>query len=175
MTHQRQLIYQGYIVDLGLETVELPDHEPFQLEIMRHPGGAAVVAINAHHQVCLIRQYRHAAGGWIWEIPAGKIDPNEVPARTAERELQEEVGLQAQHWTELGEMLSSPGFCSEVIYLYLAQDLTEVGHNREIHELIETHWLDFQEALEWARNDTIRDAKTIAALFRCSAYLSQEY
>jgi len=170
MSHTRKPIYQGYIVDLGLETVELPDHEPFQLEIMRHPGGAAVVAINAQNQVCLIRQYRHAAGGWIWEIPAGKIDPDEPPARTAERELQEEVGLQAQKWTELGGMLSSPGFCTEVIYLYLAQDLTEVGHNREEHELIEMHWVDFQEAVQWVRDDKIRDAKTIAALFRATTY-----
>lgn len=172
MSQTRTPIYQGHIVDLGLETVELPEHPPFQLEIMRHPGGAAVVAINAQYQVCLIRQYRHAAGGWIWEIPAGKIDPDELPSRTAERELQEEVGLLANRWTDLGEMLSSPGFCSEVIYLYLAQELTEVGHNREAHELIEMHWVAFQEALQWARQDKIRDAKSIAALFRADALLS---
>ncbi len=172
MTFTRTPIYQGHVVDLGLETVELPAHEPFQLEIVRHPGGAAAVAVNAQGQVCLIRQYRHAAGGWIWEIPAGKIDPNEPPRHTAERELQEEVGLLAQQWTDLGSMFSTPGFCSEILYLYLAQDLTQVAHQREPNELIETHWVDFQQALDWARQDEIRDAKSVAALFRAAAVLS---
>ncbi len=173
MGHTRTSIYQGHIVDLGLETVELPEHDAFQLEIIRHPGGAAVVAVNEQQQVCLVRQYRHAAGGWIWEIPAGKIDPNEAPTYTAERELQEEVGLQAQQWDSLGTMLSSPGFCTEVLYLYLAQNLTDVGHQHEEHEFIEIHWVDFQTALDWALDDTIRDSKSIAALFRAAAMLKK--
>ncbi|MDM8547179.1 NUDIX hydrolase [Candidatus Venteria ishoeyi] len=168
---QRKAIYQGHIVDVGLETFQPEGHEPFEFEIVRHPGGAAVVALNEQNQVCLLRQYRPAVNGWIWEIPAGKIDFEEPPRQTAERELQEEVGLQANDWDDLGDMFSSPGFCNEIVSLYLARTLTQGAHNREPHELMEVHWVDFSTALEWAQSNKIRDAKTVIALYRSQALL----
>src|SRR5204863_877645 len=90
-----QVVYRGKIVDVYREWVVLPNGREAELEIVRHPGGAAAVALDVEGRVCLLRQYRHAAGGWIWELPAGKLEPNEPPHRTAARELEEEAGRRA--------------------------------------------------------------------------------
>ncbi len=174
MLLRRKDVFHGRVIDLGLDTVELPDGRHAELELIRHPGGAAVVALNAQRQVCMLRQYRHAAGGWIWEIPAGKLEGEEAPLATAQRELEEEAGLRAGVWTSLGDMLSSPGVFNEVIYLFMAHDLEAVPHNREPHELIEIHWVTFEETLAWACGGEIRDAKSLAGLFRVQAHLQAE-
>ena len=92
---QRTGIYRGAVVDLGLETTRLPNGELLNLEIVRHPGGAAILALDQQNRVCLLRQYRHSIGKWIWELPAGVIEKGEQPIATAKRELREEVGLEA--------------------------------------------------------------------------------
>jgi len=166
---QRRSIYKGKIVDLGLEVAELPNGEQVELEIVRHPGGAAAVALDAQGRVCLLRQYRHAAGGWLWELPAGKLDPGETPFNTARRELAEEAGVEAEEWTDLGAMHSSPGILAEVVHLYLASELKQTMQDHEMHEVIEIHWLPFGQALDWCRDGTITDSKTLIALFRAEA------
>lgn len=163
---RRRPIYRGRIVDLGIETVELPNGESVELEIVRHPGGAAVVAIDTEDRVCLLRQYRHAGGGWLWELPAGKLDPGETPFSTARRELGEEAGLEADAWTDLGSMHSSPGILAEVIHLYLATGLHPVPRGHESHEVIEIHWVPMEQALDWCQDGNITDAKTLIGLFR---------
>lgn len=164
-------LYHGKIVDLDLEQVTLPNGARTEFEIVRHPGGAAAVAIDDRAQVCLLRQWRYVVGGWIWELPAGKLDPNETPATTAERELREEAGLVAARWTPLGRAISSPGVFTEVVHLFLAQDLTQVGAQTEAHECLEVHWLPLREALAWADNDQIADAKTVIGLYRAARQL----
>jgi len=159
-------VYRGKIVDLDLETVVLPNGEATELEVVKHPGGAAVVALDNQGRVCLLRQYRHAADGWLWELPAGKLEPGEPPLGTARRELSEEAGVAAERWTELGTLYSSPGILTEVIYLYLACDLRRATHDHETHEVIEIHWLSFGQVLDWCRDGTITDAKTLIGLFR---------
>lgn len=166
---QRRPIYRGKVVELGLETVELPNGRTVELEIIRHPGGAAAVALDEEDRVCLLRQYRHAAGGWLWELPAGKIDPGETPFGTASRELAEEAGVESDDWTDLGDMLSSPGVFTEVIHLYLARGLRPVAQNHELHEVIEIHWLPLREVLRWCVDGTIKDSKTLIGLFRTEA------
>lgn len=166
---QRRSIYQGKIVDLGLEAAELPNGEQVELEIVRHPGGAAAVALDAEGRVCLLRQYRHAAGGWLWELPAGKLDPGETPFNTARRELAEEAGVEAEEWTELGAMHSSPGILTEVVHLYLASELRQATQDHEVHEVIEIHWLPIAQVMDWCRDGTITDAKTLIALYRAEA------
>ncbi|MBU1190795.1 MAG: NUDIX hydrolase [Gammaproteobacteria bacterium] len=161
----RNSIYQGSVVDLGMESVQLPDGRNLELEVVRHPGGAAVVALNDQDEVCLLRQYRHAGGGWLWELPAGKLEPDEPALTTAQRELEEEAGLRAQTWRELACVLTTPGFCDEVIHLYLAQGLEQVSTNHQAHECIEVHWKPFTEALDMAERGEIRDAKTLLGLF----------
>ena len=98
---QRTGIYRGAVVDLGLETTRLPNGELLNLEIVRHPGGAAILALDQQNRVCLLRQYRHSIGKWIWELPAGVIEKGEQPIATAKRELREEAGLEADEWQPL--------------------------------------------------------------------------
>jgi ADP-ribose pyrophosphatase len=168
MTTTIKTLFQGRIIKLGLETVRMPDGRQFELEIVRHPGGAAVVALDETRQVCLLRQYRHAADGWIWELPAGKIDHAEAPENTARRELLEEAGVSAADWRSLGYLHSSPGVFDEVIHLYLARDLQRGEPQLEADELLEAHWIDLEQALDWAVSGKITDAKTLIGLFRAA-------
>jgi ADP-ribose pyrophosphatase len=167
----RTTLYRGEVVDLGLETVTLPNRQTLQLEVVRHPGGAATVAIDEQNRVCLLRQYRHAAGGWLWELPAGKIDQPESPQQTAQRELQEEAGLAASDWRSLGSFLSTPGFCDERIHLYLARRLKRVATELHAHEVIEVHWLDYRLAVEKAHGGEIDDGKTLIGLLLAAPLL----
>jgi 8-oxo-dGTP pyrophosphatase MutT (NUDIX family) len=162
----RRSIHHGSVVDLGLETVKLPNDEILALEIVRHPGGAVIVARDDDDQVCLIRQFRHAAGGWIWEFPAGMLEPGEDPEATAIRELYEETGCRAATWKSLGSTLSTPGFCTERLHIFLATDLEMETAAPEPHEFIEVHWMPLPRVLKMARSGEIDDAKTIVALFR---------
>ncbi len=160
-------------MDLGLEEVALPGGRSLTLEVVRHPGGAAAAAVDEAGRVCLLRQYRHAAGGWLWEIPAGKLDPGEPPLATARRELEEEAGVRAGSWEPLGSLVTAPGFCDEVIHLFLARDLEPVPARPEAHEVLEVHWVGFAEAVARAARGEIRDAKTVAALFRAREVLGR--
>ncbi len=165
MTQQRT-IFEGRIIRLTLDTVQLPNGATAELEIVHHPGGAAVVALDAGGRVCLLRQYRHAAGGWLWELPAGKLDGGEAPLLCAQRELEEEAGMQAGDWQSLGKIVSSPGVFTEVIHLFLARTLTAVPTRAEDHEVIEVHWFPWSETLHMAQAGEIEDAKTLAGLLR---------
>ncbi len=124
------------------------------------------MVLDADNRLCLLRQYRHAAGGWIWELPAGRLEPGEVPLQTAHRELVEEAGVDARHWEPLGKMLSSPGVFTEVIHLFLARDLMPVPARNEAHEVIEVHWFSWSEALAMAERGEIEDGKTLAGILR---------
>ncbi len=171
MTDTSKSLYHGRIIQLGLETVTLPDGRRIELEIVRHPGGAAVAAVDDHGMVCMVHQYRHAGGGWLWELPAGKIDNREDPLLTARRELLEEGGVEAEQWHSLGRMHSSPGVFDEVIHLYLATVLSRTDQRLEDDELLEVHWLPLSEAVDWATSGKITDAKTVIGLFRAAAAL----
>ena len=164
MSHMARRVYAGRVVGLNIESLTLPNGEYQELEIVRHPGGAAVVALDEEQRVCLLRQFRHAAGGWLWELPAGKLEKEEEPQTTASRELAEEAGLRAGHWQQLGTVLTTPGFCDEKIHLYLARQLVPVTAHPERDEVIEIHWLTIGRAIELVRNGTIHDAKTMLGL-----------
>jgi ADP-ribose pyrophosphatase len=165
-------VFRGKVVYLSHDEVTLPSGRTAELEVIHHPGGAAVAAIDAGGQVCLLRQFRHAAGGWIWELPAGKLEPDEPPLGCASRELEEEAGRRARHWEPLGHILSSPGVFDEVIHLFLARELTAVALNHEPHESIEVHWLPLAQALRMAASGEILDAKTVAGLYRAQAFMT---
>lgn len=173
MKKNDQTVYRGRLITLAREQAELPDGRNLELEIVRHPGGAVVTALDADDQVCMLKQYRHAAAGTLWELPAGCIDPGDPsPLATAKRELEEEAGLVSEQWNELGSILPSPGFCDEVLHLFLARSLTFVASRHEEDEIIEVHWLDFEQALGMAATGEINDSKSIAGLFRSSHFLS---
>jgi ADP-ribose pyrophosphatase len=168
----RQL-YKGRIVDLRLEQVTLPNGTTAALEIVHHPGAAAVAAVDAAGQVVLIRQYRHAAGGFIWELPAGVLAaPEEPPEACARRELEEEVGLTAGTLRPLGTILTTPGFTDERIHLFLARELAAGRRAHEADEVIaEVRRVALAEALAMVRGGEIVDGKTIAGLFLAAAAL----
>lgn len=162
----RKVIYRGRIIELALETPTLPNGTRPELEIVRHPGGAAVVAMDDDRHVCLLRQYRHAAGGWVWELPAGKRDAGEDPRATAARELGEEAGITARRWRSLGGIITSPGVFTEVVHLYLAQELARVPAQAERHEVFEVHWVALADAVARVMAGDITDAKTIVGLLK---------
>jgi ADP-ribose pyrophosphatase len=160
--------FRGRVITVNVEQVQLPNGTTASYEIVHHPGGAAVVAIDARQQVCLLHQFRPAAGGWVWELPAGRLEPGEPPASTAQRELLEEAGCSADQWTSLGEILSSPGVFAEIIHLYLARELHAGTAHHEQHEVIEVHWVPLDSAVARALAGEIRDAKTIVGLLRAA-------
>lgn len=162
-------VFRGRIVEVEVDTVGLPDGGKIELEIVHHPGGAAAVALDERMRVCLLRQYRPVIGDWLWELPAGKIDDGEPPLETARRELAEEAGLAAAHWQGLGHMISSPGVFTERVHLYLARGLSPVPAAPQAGELFELHWVSLPEALAWAHDGEIGDAKSVIALFRAGA------
>lgn len=166
MGDNTRLIYEGRIVRLALEMAALPDGRETELEIVRHPGGVVIAALDDQHQVCLLRQFRHAADGWIWELPAGLLEAGEAPEQSAIRELKEETGASARSWLSLGCALSSPGFCDERLYLFLATGLSIGATAHEENEFIEVHWLPLEQAVQMAIEDEISDAKTVIGLFR---------
>ena len=171
---QRQ-IYKGRIVDLRVERVTLPNGATVDLELMHHVGASAVAAVDGQDRVVLIHQYRHAAGGFIWELPAGILArPDESPDVCAARELREEVGLVADRLVRLGTMLTSPGFCDERIHLYLARGLHEEGHAHEPDEVIqEIRRIPIAEAFGMIRAGGIVDGKTIAGLHLAEAAIRE--
>ena len=115
--------YRGHVISVTVDDVILPNGRQAALEVVHHPGGAAVVAINDLQQVCLLRQYRYVAGGWIWELPAGKIEAGEEALAGAKRELAEETGYHAKKWRPLVEYFASPGFLGESMKVFLAEGL----------------------------------------------------
>jgi 8-oxo-dGTP pyrophosphatase MutT (NUDIX family) len=163
---KQTLHFRGRVITVTTDEVVLPNGYRAELEVVHHPGGAAVVAIDAQERVCLLRQYRYVADGWIWELPAGKLEPNEPPLTTAQRELIEEAGVSARHWESLESYFSSPGIFTEVLHLYLATEIEPAVAALESAEVIEVHWLPFAEACERAASGEIRDGKTAIGLMR---------
>lgn len=170
----REQIYEGRVVNLIVEDVVLPNGQTTRLEFMTHPGASAVVPFHQDGTVTILRQYRHAVGRWIWEIPAGKLDkPGENPLECAKRELAEEAGLAAEDWVKLGSILTTPGFCDEIIHLYLARDLSQVSQHHEADEVIEVHRMELEDAVSRIPTEEIQDTKTVGALLAASRFLRQ--
>ncbi|HEU4593434.1 MAG TPA: NUDIX hydrolase [Steroidobacteraceae bacterium] len=169
MSIDRKIIYEGRVIRVSVDTVELPNGVRVPLEVVRHPGGAAAVAIDAQRRVCLLRQYRHAAGGYIYELPAGKLEPDEPPETTARRELVEEGAVHAARWSSLGAYFSSPGVFTEVIHLYLATELTPAASAPEPDEVFQVEWWPLDVAVARAYGGELTDAKTIIGILRAAA------
>ncbi len=167
-------VFRGRIVDLRLEEVDLPNGCRATLEVIRHGGAAAVVAVDDAGQTTLIRQFRHAAGGFIWEIPAGTLHPGERPIDCAVRELEEETGFVAGDVVALGSILTTPGFCDERIHLFLARTLTYGRQSLDRDEVLSVSVVPFVRALQMIRDGEIQDAKSIAGLHLAEAYLRHE-
>jgi len=161
----RTIVHVGRRIQVALETEVLPDGREVRRDIVLHPGAVAILPVIDADHVCLLRNYRPALGMELWEIPAGTLELNEPPAEAAVRELAEESGYQAAQWTKLTELIPSPGVLSEVIHLFLAEELTAGTMHPEADEQLVPHRVPLSQALAWTRDGTIRDAKTLIALF----------
>ena len=157
-------VFEGKLLKVDREEIALPQGKHAVLETIRHPGAAAVLPFLPDGRVVLIRQYRHAAGGFIIEVPAGKLDRGERPECCAGREVEEETGWCAGELVPLGSILTTPGFTDEVIWLYEAHALTRGDQALEADEVLETMEIPFERAVAMARGGEITDAKSVASI-----------
>ena len=161
-------VYTGRVVSLDVDTVRFPNGVTGELEMIRHSGASAVVplleVLGEAAKVLLIRQYRYAANGFLYEIPAGRLEPGETPENCALRELKEETGYTAGRMTPLTAIYTTPGFTDELIHLFLAEELVPGKSALESDEVIELNAVPMSEALEMIRVGAIQDGKTISAL-----------
>jgi ADP-ribose pyrophosphatase len=164
-------VRQGFFVEASRERVELPNGTLLELDIVRHPGASAVVPFVSERDVLLIRQYRHAAGGMILEVPAGKLDAGEAPEVCAARELAEEAGQRPGRLVRTGAIWTTPGFTDERIYLFAAFELTPVPRNPGDDELIEVLRLPLAAALELVWSGELSDAKSALALVHAARHV----
>lgn len=164
MTRDLRPIYKGKVVQLHLERVRLPNGHLAELEIVRHPGAAAVVPFLDRDHVILIKQYRHATGKYLYEIPAGKLMKGESPLSCARREMEEEIGYRARRFKKLVSVYTSPGFCDEIIHIYMATKLLKTQQNLESCEVLQAIAVSVSKVQAMIRSGKIQDAKSIIGL-----------
>jgi ADP-ribose pyrophosphatase len=172
-----QQLYKGKIFELDRDTVRFPDGSTAEFDIIRHPGASAIVPFlndpaGEEPQILLLRQYRYAAGGYLYEIPAGRLDEGESPAECAARELKEETGCTAEHFEPLTSVLTTPGFTDEVIHLFMATGLTHGEPNREADEFADVVIMRLSEALELIQKGEIVDTKTALGIMYAAGFMA---
>jgi ADP-ribose diphosphatase len=164
------LVYRGRVIDVSSERLRYASGQESEIDFVRHPGAAAVVALDDAGRVCVVRQYRHGIADFLWEIPAGKLDRGEAPEVCAVRELAEETGIAARRWTPLGLYVPAPALFTEVIHLYLARELELGAPAPDADEELEIRWLALGEALERIVHGEWNDGKTALALLRAQRH-----
>jgi ADP-ribose pyrophosphatase len=164
-------LHRGRVFSLSRENVTLENGATVDLDIIRHPGASAMVPVSGQGHILMLRQYRHALGGFIWEIPAGTMDPGETPLECAKRELEEETGFSADTWTSLGEITPVPGYSDERIHLFIAADLRPALQDLDRDEVLTLHRMPLQDALEMISNGELQDGKTVCALLLAARVL----
>jgi ADP-ribose pyrophosphatase len=161
---ESKVVFEGKVVKLLLDRVQLPNGHETELEVVKHRGAVGIVPLDEDIHVYLVRQYRHATGEELLEIPAGKLSPGENPRECAVRELEEEVGVKASKWTHLCSFYTSPGFTDEMLYLYLAQGIYPGEASPEEDEHLKVLRLPLKKAAEMVLKGEIKDAKTIVGI-----------
>ncbi len=161
---ESQIMFNGVVFDVARD--RLLDENGIEIvrDVVRHPGGAGALPLFGDGRVALVRQYRHPARRELLEIPAGRIESDETPEMCAAREVEQEIGFRAGRIEKLGEFYSTPGFCEETLYVYLATDLRPSSQRLDHDELVEIVYLPFAEAVNMIDRGEIEDAKTIIAL-----------
>lgn len=172
-THDRTLIHAGRVFTLITEDVTLSNGTRAELDVIEHPGAAAIVPFVDKDHILMLRQYRHAVKTNLWEIPAGTLDPQEEKLACAQRELAEETGYKAAEWKKMGEIVPVPGYSNERIHMYLARDLEAAAQKLDEDEIIEVHRVAFDEAMAMIRRGAIQDAKTICGLCLAQQFLTR--
>lgn len=172
-TMKSEKIYEGKILTLRIDTVELPNKKYSKREIIEHPGAVAIIPLTDDGDIILVNQFRKAIESDLLEIPAGKLEPEENPLSCAIRELKEETGYYTDQMESLGYIYTAPGFCDEKIHLYVAKNLTEGEPEPDADEYIEVQKISINRALDMIGNGQIVDAKTISAILMLNNKLNK--
>jgi len=172
-TMKSERIYEGKVVNLRIDTVELPDKKYSKREIVEHPGAVGIIPVTSDNKLVLVRQFRKSIERQLLEIPAGKIEINEEPKETAYRELIEETGFIAQKMEYINEFYTSPGFSNEKVYLFLATELEKGEANPKDDECIEVELYDISQLIEMVNRGEIKDSKTIIAIFYAEKLMNE--
>ncbi len=158
--------FKGKIFNTRVDSVELSDGSKSRREIIEHSGGVGVIALTDDGEIALVKQYRHPYGEIIYEIPAGKLEKGEDPLFGGKRELSEEAGLSAAEWHDLGKIYPTPGYCGEIIHLYLATGLTKGEAHPDEGEFIKCEFVSLESALSMVMKGEIKDSKTQIAVLK---------
>lgn len=172
-TMKSEYMFEGRLVKLRVDTVELEEKGYGRREIVEHRGGVAILAVDNQDQIIFVKQYRKAVEATVLEIPAGTREPNEEPRVTALRELKEETGYEARSWEFVGEFFPTPGYCTEKIHLFVAKDLIKGEQNLDDGEYLVVEKLPYEEALNAIAMGKIIDAKTVIAILYYEQFLKE--
>jgi len=172
--NNRTIVHRGKVFTLVRENVTLENGTTTDVEFIEHPGATAIIPFIDDTRVVLLKQYRHALKRYIWEIPAGTLDPQEEVISCAKREIIEETGYSADRWHRLGEITPLPGYSDERIHVFLATELQPAEQHLDEDEVIHVQEVDFLKALEMIAKGEIQDAKSIAGLFLASQWLKSD-
>ena len=172
--NSRITLHHGRVFNLVRENVTLTNGITVDLDMVDHPGASAMVPFSDKSTIVLIRQYRHAIGEFIWEIPAGTLDSDETPLECAKRELIEETGFSANMWQRMGEITPVPGYSNERIHMFLAANLVSSEQNLDKDEMLNVHKVKIDDAIEMIHTGKIQDGKTIAGLFLATHWLKEK-
>lgn len=164
-------VHEGQIINLRVDSLQTQSGEATSREVVEHNGGVVIASLTQERKLVLVKQYRYSIDSELLELPAGRIEKGEDPFLAAQRELTEETGYFAQEWQELSRMYSAPGFCDEILYLYMATNLSFRGKNLDYDEETEVLELELDQAWELVKGGAIRDAKTIAGLGLLESWL----
>ena len=163
--------YSGVIVEVTMDQVELLDGSRTFREVVHHPGGVAVLPVDSEGYAWCVRQFRYPFGQELLEVPAGKLERGEEPFPAAQRELGEETGLTAARWLDLGEIYASPGYCTEVLHLYLALELERGDSHPDAGEFLSVVRMPLEELHGKVLSGEITDGKTVVAVLKTMEYL----
>ena len=165
-----EMKFDGKLIKVTYDIADVNGKEAWR-EVVHHPGASAVVAIDEDKRIIIEKQFRYALNDYLLEIPAGKLDAGEDPLVCAKRELEEETGIIASEWISLGTIATSPGFCNEVIHLYVAKGLSKGEIHWDEDEYVEVERYTFDELLQRIKEEKIKDSKSLSALLLAMPYL----
>ena len=171
---ESRTVFEGRVVTVTFDKVRLENGAESTREVVHHHGGACIAALTDEDEIYLVRQYRYALQQEVLELPAGKLEKGEDPFEAAKRELAEECGLVAEHYTDLGEFYPTVGYCSEIIYTWLATGLSPCAMHLDEDEFLTPEKLPFREAVAMVLDGRIKDGKTVAAILKIDALRRQE-